>query len=205
MPEGAIESRAALLPAPSLMRVPRQRGEEMGVLNATSTYGHDLQPTGVANEFSLMVYTGGFAGSREADARLAEEAAAFMQRHGFLRYGIVNRTHKLVPSGFEYVVHFSREPVAALAGGPQLAAAPPRAQSVAFVASSIPSWRATHVSPPAGLPFWDVPDANRPPAGMLPPGAELLADGSNGAWMHVRAVNGWQGWVDGRFLVACGQ
>jgi hypothetical protein len=177
----------------------------MGILNATSTYGRDFQPTGIPDQFSLTVYTGGFAGSREADDRLAKEAASFMQKHGFLSYGIVDRTHKLVPSGFEYVVTFSREPVAAPEGGPQLGGAPPQAQSVAFVAPSIPAWRATHLSPPAGLPFWDVPDANRPPAGMLPPGVELLADGCNGAWTHVRAANGWQGWVDGRFLLACGQ
>jgi hypothetical protein len=48
---------------------------------------------------------------------------------------------------------------------------------------------------------WDVPDPSRPPRLNLPERLELVVEGQAGAWAHVRAVNGWRGWVDGRRLV----
>ena len=62
-------------------------------------------------------------------------------------------------------------------------------------------WMPTHMAPPAGMQAWDVPDPSRPAAIQLPPNLELVVESSSGDWARVRAVNGWQGWVDGRLLV----
>jgi RsiW-degrading membrane proteinase PrsW (M82 family) len=58
-----------------------------------------------------------------------------------------------------------------------------------------------HYVPPEGLPSWAVPD----PAGTVTPlagGLPLQVDNRLGDWAHVRASNGWVGWVDGRRLLA---
>jgi SH3-like domain-containing protein len=36
---------------------------------------------------------------------------------------------------------------------------------------------------------------------VLNPGLGLVVDAVAGDWARVRAVNGWQGWVDGRRLI----
>ena len=72
----------------------------------------------------------------------------------------------------------------------------------AVAPAPIPSiWMPTHTTPPAGMQAWDVPDPSRPVAIQLPPNLDLVVESSTGAWARVRAVNGWQGWVDGRLLV----
>ncbi|HEY1167893.1 MAG TPA: hypothetical protein VGE81_02765 [Candidatus Limnocylindrales bacterium] len=64
-----------------------------------------------------------------------------------------------------------------------------------------PSWSPTHFVPAGGLPAWDYPDPSRQPMVVLNPGLGLVVDAVAGDWARVRAVNGWQGWVDGRRLI----
>ncbi len=61
---------------------------------------------------------------------------------------------------------------------------------------------ATHVVPPAGLPAWSDPDPDEAPVATLAGGVELRVVAETGAWARVVAANGWEGWVDGRALVA---
>jgi hypothetical protein len=81
------------------------------------------------------------------------------------------------------------EPAADLAGSPVPAAALPE------------GWSPTHLVPPGGMPAWLTPDPASPPFGLLPERLDLVVDGWSGAWAHVRAGNGWRGWVDGRLLI----
>jgi RsiW-degrading membrane proteinase PrsW (M82 family) len=74
-------------------------------------------------------------------------------------------------------------------------AAPPAALPAA------PAWAPTHLVPPGGMAAWDAPDPSRPPIYNLPEHLELVVESRTGAWALVRAVNGWRGWVDGRWLV----
>ena len=48
---------------------------------------------------------------------------------------------------------------------------------------------------------WNAPDPSRQPVVNLPERLELVVEERTGAWAHVRAVNGWRGWVDGRRLL----
>lgn len=66
--------------------------------------------------------------------------------------------------------------------GPAAYAAPPRARV-----------------PAGGTLAWPAPDPAAP-AIRLAPGLELEVVHQQGAWTHVRASNGWMGWVDGRIL-----
>ena len=65
-----------------------------------------------------------------------------------------------------------------------------------------PPWTPTHQVPPGGMPAWVAPDASQPPAIVLAERLDLVVEGGAGAWAHVRAVNGWRGWVDGRLLIS---
>jgi len=62
-------------------------------------------------------------------------------------------------------------------------------------------WSPTHLVPPGGMAAWNAPDPSRQPIVNLPERLELVVEGRAGAWAHVRAVNGWRGWVDGRRLL----
>jgi RsiW-degrading membrane proteinase PrsW (M82 family) len=64
-----------------------------------------------------------------------------------------------------------------------------------------PAWAPTHLVPPGGMAAWDAPDPSRPPIYNLPERLELVVESRVGAWALVRAINGWRGWVDGRWLV----
>jgi RsiW-degrading membrane proteinase PrsW (M82 family) len=93
-------------------------------------------------------------------------------------------------------------------GGP--AAAGARAAvgvAASGVAGSVPATAAsatfapTHRAPAEGLASWPTPD----PSGQgtqLAGGLPLEIIGTAADWAHVRASNGWTGWVDGRRLVA---
>jgi CRP-like cAMP-binding protein len=58
----------------------------------------------------------------------------------------------------------------------------------------------THVVAGQGTMAWPKPDASLPPFATLPGGTQLRRIGEAGAWAHVVAQNGWEGWVDGRML-----
>jgi hypothetical protein len=60
----------------------------------------------------------------------------------------------------------------------------------------------THAVPAAGMPAWANPDPSETPVATLAGGVELRVVGETGAWARVVGANGWEGWVDGRALVA---
>jgi hypothetical protein len=61
---------------------------------------------------------------------------------------------------------------------------------------------ATHTVPPSGMAAWANPDPAASPVATLSGGVELRVIGETGAWARVVGSNGWEGWVDGRELVA---
>ena len=72
------------------------------------------------------------------------------------------------------------------------------------VQAAAPTWTATHAVPPEGLPAWAEPDPGGPVIANLAGRVELRVVERRADWAHVDAENGWQGWVDGRRLVATG-
>ncbi len=74
--------------------------------------------------------------------------------------------------------------------------------SLAGDAAAAAGFVATHVVPPAGLPAWSDPDPDEAPVATLAGGVELRVVAETGAWARVVAANGWEGWVDGRALLA---
>lgn len=62
-------------------------------------------------------------------------------------------------------------------------------------------WETSHVVPAGGLRSWAVPDGSTQPIADLPAGVELHVTEWRSDWAHIRAENGWEGWVDGRRLV----
>jgi hypothetical protein len=161
----------------------------MGIFNATATYKRGFQPTEAPDQFTIRIFTGGFAGAKEADARAVKEIGGFRDKQGYASSGVIDRRRSMAPSYFEYTVQFSHEAAAP--------AAPALAPSV-----EAPAWMPTHLVPAAGMAFWDAPHPSRPTAGQVPGNTELSVDATAGDWAQVRAGNGWQGWVDGRLLVA---
>lgn len=90
--------------------------------------------------------------------------------------------------------------------GPAVAdtTAEPAAASTGLAPEALPAptFAPSHVVPPSGLLAWAAPDALMAPVAQLAAGVELLVVGEAGAWARVVGANGWEGWVDGRALVA---
>ena len=76
-------------------------------LSATS-YGRALRPTGSPDEYSLRIYTGGFAGGGTADQRASEVLDNFKSANGYSTYRVVARTSRWFPSCYDYVVRFAK-------------------------------------------------------------------------------------------------
>ncbi|MDJ0952174.1 MAG: hypothetical protein QNJ81_00715 [Acidimicrobiia bacterium] len=70
------------------------------------------------------------------------------------------------------------------------------------VEPTAPLWAPTHTVPPEGLQAWAQPHPAGPVVANLAGGVELRVQERRADWAHVVAENGWQGWVDGRRLVA---
>ena len=77
-------------------------------------------------------------------------------------------------------------------------AAPETPQTAPVV--PVARWEPTHRTPAGGLAAWERPDPYGPTTATLREGTALQVIERNGAWAHVRATNGWEGWVDGRPL-----
>ena len=71
-------------------------------------------------------------------------------------------------------------------------ATPPVATPVAAVRVSVP---------PQGMPAFDTPTLDRPPIAQLQGGVVLTVVERQGTMAHVRADNGWEGWVAHHLLV----
>lgn len=61
-----------------------------------------------ANKYNFTIEVGGFSGGSVADQRAIQEINKFMAQKNYKRYKIINRTHKLIPSEFKYIVQFYR-------------------------------------------------------------------------------------------------
>lgn len=77
-------------------------------ITTTATYGRGFKPTGVADEFKIKIYTGGGGNSGTADNRVADEIAKFAPTQGYVSHKIVKRSYSFIPSGYTYIVQFSR-------------------------------------------------------------------------------------------------
>lgn len=60
------------------------------------------------NSYEFFIATGGFSSTGTADERATQEINKFMSAKGFRTYKIVQRTDKFIPSGFDYIVEFSK-------------------------------------------------------------------------------------------------
>lgn len=67
-----------------------------------------------------------------------------------------------------------------------------------------PAWAATHTVPAGGLQAWAQPDPSGAVIATLAARVQLRVIERRADWAHVDAENGWEGWVDGRRLVAVG-
>ena len=60
----------------------------------------------------------------------------------------------------------------------------------------------THHVPAGGIDWWSEPDPERQPDGTLDAFLAVEVPDETTGWAHVRASNGWEGWVDASLLVA---
>jgi hypothetical protein len=64
----------------------------------------------------------------------------------------------------------------------------------------VAGWAPTHQVPETGTWAWAAPDAAAQPFTSLAPSTEVQVLTRSDNWAQVRAVNGWEGWVDLRQL-----
>ena len=61
-------------------------------------------------------------------------------------------------------------------------------------------FHATHRAPATGLATREKPDPGKRPNNRIEPGLELQVIERAGDWARIRCSNGWETWVDGRYL-----
>jgi hypothetical protein len=78
------------------------------MFNFTSTYGKGFKRTKVANQYSIRIYTGGFAGVDTAMEKAKKEADQFLEQSDFSAYKILGARRIWLPfSCVEVTVEFS--------------------------------------------------------------------------------------------------
>lgn len=79
----------------------------------SSSYGKSFVPVQTnqaSNQYTLKIYTGGFAGPEYAKKDLDVEAKKFMAIHKeYIDYKIISSKFDLIPSGVTFVVEFIKE------------------------------------------------------------------------------------------------
>jgi hypothetical protein len=78
----------------------------------TATYGRKFEPMkGNADQYIMVIATGGFSGVGVATERLEEkEIPKFLKEHPeYKSYKILSSEFKLIPSGVTFVIQFYRE------------------------------------------------------------------------------------------------
>jgi hypothetical protein len=81
----------------------------------SSSYGNSFVPVQnnaaePSNQYTLKIYTGGFAGPEYAKKDLKIEAEKFMNENPrFKSYKIISEKFELIPSGVVFVVEFSED------------------------------------------------------------------------------------------------
>jgi hypothetical protein len=80
---------------------------EMSILKSTSTYGEGFKRVEVENEYSIRIYTGGFAGVKTAEERAKREADRFLEESMFSAYEILDSRRIWLPfSCVEFTLKF---------------------------------------------------------------------------------------------------
>lgn len=98
-------------------------------------------------------------------------------------------------------VHRQSDPPPVTPAQPEAAAAPAPTTTPELVATSAPSWSATHNVPAEGLQARALPDPAGEVIATLAGGVELHVVERRADWAHIEAENGWKAWVDGRRLL----
>jgi hypothetical protein len=92
--------------------VERRTGERNMVrynpLFSATTCGRGLRSTSVPGQFTLRVYTGGFATNGTAEAHATDLLDKHKADNQYSAYEIVERTSRWFPSCVDYVVRFQR-------------------------------------------------------------------------------------------------
>ncbi|HEX4045380.1 MAG TPA: hypothetical protein VHZ76_06935 [Gammaproteobacteria bacterium] len=60
------------------------------------------------HQYEFYIKTGGFSGPDTADQRAMQEINKFMVANGYSKFKIIHRIYKFIPSGFDYLVEFSK-------------------------------------------------------------------------------------------------
>jgi hypothetical protein len=63
------------------------------------------------------------------------------------------------------------------------------------------TYEATHLVPEQGLPAFAGPDASVPAVASLDPWLDVQLLDHRGGWAHIVCSNGWEAWVDRRYLI----
>ena len=79
----------------------------------SSSYGNSFTPVQTnqaSNQYTLKIYTGGFAGPEYAKKDLDVEAKKFIALHDeYVDYKIISSSFQLIPSGVTFIVEFIKE------------------------------------------------------------------------------------------------
>ncbi len=79
----------------------------------SSSYGNSFTPvqtSQASNQYTLKIYTGGFAGPEYAKKDLDIEAKKFIALHDeYVDYKIISSSFQLIPSGVTFIVEFIKE------------------------------------------------------------------------------------------------
>ncbi|WP_077284711.1 hypothetical protein [Cognaticolwellia aestuarii] len=79
----------------------------------SSSYGNSFTPVQknqASNQYTLKIYTGGFAGPEYAKKDLDVEAKKFIALHDeYVDYKIISSSFQLIPSGVTFIVEFIKE------------------------------------------------------------------------------------------------
>ena len=83
------------------------RPKTMNIFKTTATYGKGFKRTEVENEYSIRIFTGGFAGVKTATERAKKEADRFLEESKFSGYEILDARRIWLPfSCVEFTLTF---------------------------------------------------------------------------------------------------
>ena len=77
-------------------------------LLSTTTYGRGLRPTNIPGQFTLRVYTGGFATNGTAEEHATDLLNKYKTANQYATYEVIERKSRWFPSCVDYVVRFQR-------------------------------------------------------------------------------------------------
>ena len=79
----------------------------MNIFFSTSTYGRGFKETEISDQYSIRIYTGGFAGKQTAQTRVEDEISEYIANSTYSSYRILRSRRIWLPfSCYEYIVQF---------------------------------------------------------------------------------------------------